>query len=77
MTSTRTASTIRIILVISILLAAFAPAAAAIASERCPGGTATPEGCTYQPDRDTTCAWPLRLVRVGFVAICIRLGASR
>ncbi len=74
MTSTRTTSAVRIILIISILLAILAPAAA-IASTRCPnGGTPTPGGCTYQPDSDTVCAWPMRLVRVGLVAICTRLG---
>lgn len=77
MTSTRTASAIRITLVIAILLAILAPAAA-IAGTRCPGGgTTTPDGCSYQIDRDTTCAWPMRLVRVGLVAMCIKLGISQ
>lgn len=55
------------VLAVAVLLPAQASAA-----PRCPGGTPTPQGCIYQPDPRTVCAWPYRLVRVGHVALCIR-----
>jgi len=59
----------RIILTLA-MLATLATPQAASASQRCPnGGTATPHGCTYELP-GMTCAWPLRLVRVGNVAYC-------
>ena len=52
-----------------LLLATAGPATAA---PRCPGGTATPRGCVYQPDPATVCAWPARIVRIGQVVLCVR-----
>ena len=48
-----------------------AQAGVASAAPRCPGGTATPHGCSYELP-GMTCAWPLRLVQVGLVAYCWR-----
>jgi len=36
-----------------------AQAGAVSAAPRCPGGTATQQGCSYQIDRDTRCVWPM------------------
>lgn len=55
-----------------VLLAVLAPKPTT-AAPRCPGGDATPRGCSYQIDRDTRCAWPMRWVKVGNVTLCIRL----
>ncbi len=52
-----------------------AQAGAVSAAPRCPGGTATPGGCSYQIDRDTACAWPL-VSQGGYVAWCIRQGVQ-
>ncbi len=53
------------VLVLAVLLPS-----AANAAPRCPnGGTATPNGCSYERP-GMTCAWPLRLVKVGNVAYC-------
>lgn len=63
---------INALLALSLALAfllAFAPIARA--GTRCPGGTATPNGCSYQIDRDTVCAWPLT-VNGQRVTWCIR-----
>ena len=63
---------INALLALSLVLAfllALAPVASA--APRCPGGTATPNGCSYELP-GMTCAWPLRLVRVGNVAYCWR-----
>lgn len=63
---------INTLLALSIVLALLlAVAPVAQAGTRCPGGTATPDGCSYELP-GITCAWPLRLVRVGNVAYCWR-----
>jgi len=57
--------------VVLAILLAFAPVAQA--APRCPnGGTPTPQGCIYQPDPRTVCAWPFRIVQVGRVTMCVR-----
>ena len=47
----------------------------ALAAPRCPGGTATPGGCSYQIDRDTVCVWPMTW-QGNRVAWCIRQGVQ-
>lgn len=50
-----------------------AQAGAVRAAPRCPGGgTATPNGCSYQIDRNTRCVWPM-VWQGGTVAMCVRL----
>ena len=56
----RLMSLINALLATIVLLAVLLPSVAS-AAPRCPGGTATPGGCSYQIDRDTACAWPLTL----------------
>lgn len=56
------------VLVTAVLLA---PPAVATAAPTCPGGTATPHGCSYEQP-GMTCAWPLRLVKIGKVTFCLR-----
>ncbi len=59
----------RALLAVAVLLAGLLPSAAN-AAPRCPnGGTATPQGCSYERP-GMTCAWPLRVVKVGNVAYC-------
>ena len=49
----------------------------ASAAPRCPnGGAWTPQGCSYQVDADTTCAWPMDL-NGSRVAWCIRQGVQQ
>lgn len=60
-------------LLAALVLAAVMLPGVASAAPRCPGGTATPRGCIYQPDPATVCAWPWRVVRVGKVALCVRV----
>lgn len=71
----RLMSLITALLATIVLLAVLLPSVAS-AAPRCPGGTATPHGCSYQIDRDTVCSWPMHLVRVGQVAMCVRLGVQ-
>lgn len=67
----------RVNLLLAVLALALVVASTpARAAPRCPGGTATPQGCIYQPDPLTVCAWPARLVRLGKVAVCIRQAAE-
>lgn len=66
----RLMSLINALLAAVVLLAVILPSVAS-AAPRCPGGTATPRGCSYELP-GMTCAWPLRLVRVGLVAYCWR-----
>ena len=59
----------RALMLAALVLAVLLPSAAN-AAPRCPnGGTATPHGCSYVLP-GMTCAWPLRLVKVGNVAYC-------
>lgn len=60
---------------LAVLVALVLATTPALAAPRCPGGTATPGGCSYQIDRDTACAWPL-VYQGGHVAMCIRLGVQ-
>ena len=48
-----------------------AQAGAVSAAPRCPGGTATSSGCSYQIDRDTVCVWPVTW-QGNRVAWCVR-----
>ena len=52
-----------------------AQAGAVSAAPRCPGGTATAGGCSYQIDRDTSCFWPV-VVNGQRVTWCIRQGVQ-
>lgn len=67
-------SLINALLATIVLLAVLLPSVAS-AAPRCPGGTATPGGCSYQIDRDTSCVWPM-VWQGGYVAWCIRQGVQ-
>ncbi len=56
---------------LAVLVALVLATTPALAAPRCPNGTATPGGCSYELP-GMTCAWPLRLARVGNVAYCWR-----
>lgn len=67
----RTINAFLALAVVLAILLAVAPVAQA--APRCPnGGTPTPQGCIYQPDPRTVCAWPFRIVKVGRVTLCVR-----
>ncbi len=66
----------RVNLLLAVLALALVVASTpALAAPRCPGGTATANGCSYELPT-MTCAWPLRLPGVGNVAYCYRPGAE-
>ena len=69
----RIINTLLALSIVLALLLALAPIAQA--APRCPGGTATPNGCSYQIDRDTSCVWPM-VVNGQRVAWCIRQGVQ-
>ncbi len=60
---------------LAVLVALVLASTPAVAAPRCPGGTATPQGCSYQIDRNTRCVWPM-VWRGGTVAMCVRLGVQ-
>lgn len=70
----RLMSLINALLATIVLLAVLLPSAAS-AAPACPGGQATPSGCSYQIDADTVCVWPM-LVNGQRVAWCIRQGGQ-
>lgn len=69
----RLMSLINALLAALVLLAVILPSVAS-ASPRCPGGTATPHGCVYQP-AGMTCAWPL-IINGERVTWCVRYAAE-
>ena len=57
-------------MIVCAMVVTLVTAQTASAAPRCPnGGTATPQGCSYERP-GMTCAWPLRVVKVGNVAYC-------
>lgn len=65
-------TTTRIIIVATLLTILTTPTTA-LAGPRCPNGTETSRGCSYQIDRKTTCSWPVKMGRER-IAGCIRQG---
>ncbi len=60
---------------LAVLVALVVASTPALAAPRCPGGTATANGCSYQIDRNTRCVWPL-VWQGGTVAMCVRLAVQ-
>lgn len=66
------------VLVLAVLLASAGLASVATAAPACPGGVRPGPGgeCVARIDRNTVCAWPMVLVRIGRTTYCVRMAVQ-